>query len=386
MRIGLDATVLDPSTRYTGMGEYTTRLIEHLGRLNTAHTFTVYAPPGSAPPPDLGAAMRWRPLPRLPAGKLAGLVAGLLVLPALARRDRLDLLHVPTVHTRPSKPPLPRALGRPLVVTLHDLIPITYYEATGAGMPGRSRRFYRWNLRAVQGADGLITVSETSRDDIVRVLSVPPERVQVIYHGIDFDGTPRPDDAATRRQLAIRGPYLLFGGSWEPRKNLRRLLDAFDLAIASGLDRDLVMIVERSSGHAPPLRAHAETLACRDRLRFLHDLAPDTLAAVYRGADMFVFPSLSEGFGFPPLQAMACGVPVVASAIPALREVLGDAAMYVDPYDTRAIAEALLALARDSDLRDRLAAGGPARAGRFRWEDAARSTLAVYQAVAGRRD
>ncbi len=381
MRIGFDATVLAPPTRYTGGGEYTFHLLRHLGRLDGANSYVVYGPPGSAPPPFLGANMQWYPLPQLRLGKLSALATHLLVLPRLTRRHRLHLLHVPTVHTRVSLPPLPRGLRCRLVVTLHDLIPLTFYEASGEHMPWRMRTFYRWNLGAVRKADRIITVSQTSGSDILRLLGVDAHRVDVIYNGVDFSADGAKDDSLILEQYGVRQPYVLFGGSWEPRKNLGRLLEAFELAVGQGLRQHLVLVVESQSGHAAPVRARAEALSCRERLRFLHSLDDAALRALYRQADLFVFPSLSEGFGFPPLQAMACGTPVVASAIGALQEVLGDAAFYVDPYDVGSIAAGLLTATADQRLRQLLAEAGLRQAAHYSWEEAARRTLDVYESA-----
>jgi glycosyltransferase involved in cell wall biosynthesis len=379
MRIGFDATSLAPATRYTGMGEYTARLLAALGRRRDPDTYVVYSAAGCPRPDGLGPAMRWVPLPRVPLGKLSAQVAHRLLLPALVRRHRLDVLHIPTVNIFASHPPVPYPLPCRLVVTLHDLIPLTYYrlrQPSGEPWPWKMRAAYRANLWAASHADRIITVSQAARDDILTCMRLPPRRVAAIHNGMDFGGAPDADDQCVLARLGVQRPYALFGGSWEPRKNLARMLHAFAIAAAEGLDHDLVLIVD-----GPPSSGVPACDAVRPRLRFLHGLPEDDLRALYRQADVFVFPSLSEGFGFPPLQAMACGVPVVASAIPALREVLGDAACYVDPRDVRSIAAGMLAAAGDAGLRDRLRTAGPRQAARYNWDDTARRTREVYAAA-----
>jgi len=378
MRIGFDATVLAPASRYTGTGQYAEKLIGLLPVLAPEDEFILY---GTSPGSDfeLPTNVTWRSIADLPFGRLSALMGHLIALPRLAREDDLDLLHVPTVHTRASLPPVPRRLPCPLVVTLHDLIPTTYYGRSGEPLPWRMRMYYRWNLNAVQKAQRVITVSESSRMDILKELRVSADLVVAIHNGVDFGYS---NNAVTPWKLAgEEGPYILFGGSFEPRKNLTRLIEAFDSAVKAGLEHHLVMIVDSASGHAEKVRANADRLSCAGRLHFLSGLDELTLRAVYRGASLFVFPTLAEGFGLPPLQALACGVPVIASDLGVTREVLGDAAYYVDPYSVTDIAESLIALCSDASLREELAAAGPQRAAGFTWEETARRTRDVYRSV-----
>lgn len=373
MRIGFDASVLAPGTRYTGSGQYAEKLLQHLPSLAPRDEIIAYGPPSAAeliaPAPNL----TWRVVPQLPLNRLSPLASHLAVLPGLARRDRLDVMHAPAVHTRPSLPPVPRRLPCPLIVTLHDVIPLTFYARSGHPLPRRMRMYYRWNLRAAARAARVITVSEAARQEILDTLHLDPAHVTAVHNGIDFA-----PGSATYRPVSLPdgAPYILFGGSYEPRKNLERLLRAYD---AASVPQHLVMIVDAGSGHAGPIRALADALPCRERLHFVSGVGDGELRALYAGAQIFVFPSLAEGFGFPPLQAMACGVPVIASHIPALREVLGDAALYVDPYDVNDMTNAIQGLARDEAERKRLATLGPAQAVRFSWRETAERTLAVYR-------
>ena len=380
MRIGFDATVLAPATRYTGTGQYAEKLISLLPILAPQDQFILF---GTRPPtefPELPPNAVWHPIVSLPVGRLSALAGHLISLPRLARQHALDLLHVPTVHTRASMPPVPRRLPCPLVVTLHDLIPITYYGRSGRPLPWRMRVYYRWNLDAARRAQRVITVSEASRSDILSTLRLPPDRVVVIHNGVDFNSLA--DSPAAAWNLPGGEPsYILFGGSFEPRKNLWRLIQAFDSASIAGLEHHLVMIVDTSSGHAEALTNRAFGLPCADKLHFLNGLDDASIRRLYRGATVFVFPTLSEGFGLPPLQAMASGVPVIASDIPVMREVLGDAARYVDPYSVSDIAESLLALCSDALARDELSEAGLARSARYTWEACARQTLEVYRSV-----
>jgi alpha-1,3-rhamnosyl/mannosyltransferase len=267
------------------------------------------------------------------------------------------------------------------VVTLHDLIPLNYYGRLDKPLPWRLRAFYRWNLNSALKAQRIITVSESSRAEILSTLGLTPDRVVAIHNGVDF--APAAGRATTVDWKPPHGdaPYVLFGGSFEPRKNLPRLLEAFDAAVQAGLKHHLLMIVDSASGHAQPVIDRAQSLACAERLHFLSGLDEPTIQAVYRGADVFIFPTLSEGFGLPPLQAMACGVPVIASDLPVMREVLGDAAHYVDPHSIGDITRSLMAVTSDDSIRQGLSGAGPRRAANFTWEATARQTLEVYRSV-----
>ncbi|MFQ5472804.1 MAG: glycosyltransferase family 4 protein, partial [Dehalococcoidia bacterium] len=239
------------------------------------------------------------------------------------------------------------------------------------------------NLNAVRKAQRIITVSDTARTEMLATLRLPPDRVVAIHNGVDFSATEASSAALDWEPPNGDAPYVLFGGSFEPRKNLMRLIEAFDLAAHRGLIHDLVMIVDSGSGHAHRVMNRARRLPCADRLHFLSGLDEPALRAVYREATIFAFPTLSEGFGLPPLQAMASGVPVIASDIPIMREVLGEAAYYIDPYSPSDIADALMALGSDGPLCERLATAGRRRAADFTWEETAKRTLDVYRSAVG---
>lgn len=381
MRIGFDATILGPATRHSGVGRYCLKLLNNLALLDPSHDLVIYGTHGSARPADLHGSVRWRPLPRLPLGKLSAFATFLWSLPRLARDDRLDLLHAPTVHPRPSWPPLPRRLPCPLVVTVHDLIPLTFYGQPPKRMPWRFRTFYRWNLRAATRADRVITVSETSRREILARLGLHPSKVVTIYNGVEI---PRELPSGDDRGPAIvppSSPYVLFVGSYEPRKNLLGFLRAYALAVKGGLPYDLVVTADPKSGTTAEVHSEVSDQGLGERVRFYSRLSDANLWRLYKRAEMFAFPSLAEGFGFPPLEAMAAGVPVLASDLPALREVLGDTAYFVSCQDERAWTAALLHLADRPELRQRLASSGLPQANRYQWRGCAQSTLRVYEEV-----
>jgi glycosyltransferase involved in cell wall biosynthesis len=206
-------------------------------------------------------------------------------------------------------------------------------------------------------------------------------KLHVVYNGVAFAPMylPPATEAAKRRAMGLPDRYLLSAGSYEPRKNLRTVLESFARVAQVQPDLALVMIVERTSGHAPALHAFANSLNLGQRLVFLHSLPEDDLRFVYTHAELFLFPSSYEGFGFPPLQAMSCGVPVIAAHTSSLPEVLGDAAWYIVPQRADKLANAIGTLLADDTRRHELRARGLATAARFTWERAARQTLSVYR-------
>lgn len=308
-----------------------------------------------------------------PAAPALRLWWDLRALPAAVRRLRPQLLH----RTKPAGTPFRRGLP-PTVVTIYDVIPLTH-----PGTQTLAQRTY-WRLQlplAARAADHILTLSEAAKRALVSALGVPPERVTVTYPGLDA-AFRRPSDAAitaVRGRLGLRAPYVLTVGTIEPRKNVDVLLRAF-ARVARAIPEDLV-VAGRWGWKTAAVRAAAADPRIRGRVRFLGAVDPDTLPALYAGADAFVFLSRAEGFGFPPLEAMACGTPVAVSDRGSLPEVVGDAALRVNPDHEETVAEALAQLVTDRALQARLRFQGPERARRFSWEKTAKATLAVYAQV-----
>jgi glycosyltransferase involved in cell wall biosynthesis len=290
----------------------------------------------------------WRPVGRTLPAKLTALHSRLLALPGAVREDRIEVLHVPALHARPFYPPVPPVACR-LVTTIHDLIPLTFYDIRT--MPLRQQLFYRWNLRRALAADAVITVSQASKNEILSRVPDAKDRLHVIPNAVDFEPNP---SRTPLDHLGISRPYVLYAGSYEPRKNFVRAVAAFAELAAMGLPHRLVAIVERRSGHAQAALSAVNHFNLGDRLRLLHGVDEPTLRSLYTHADVLFFPSLAEGFGYPPLQAARCGTPVVASDLSAIREAMGEGAVYVNPYAVSTMARALGALLRDSRARKAL--------------------------------
>jgi glycosyltransferase involved in cell wall biosynthesis len=277
------------------------------------------------------------------------------------------------------------------VVTVHDLGYLYYPQAHTL----TQNLYLRWSTRYnARSAARVLADSEATRQDLVRHYQIPPEKIVVIYPGRDGTLAPVSDEAiqaAVRARFGIDGPYLLYVGTLHPRKNLVRLVQAFALLLRSsssqvepqGTIPNLQLVLAGQKGWLyEEIFAQVQKLDLTDRV-VLTGYVPDTdLPALLSGATGFVFPSLYEGFGFPVLEAMACGTPVVCSNVSSLPEVAGDAALLVDPLDTDALAAAIERVVTDGGLRRNLVERGFAQAERFSWRRCAQKTMRALEDVA----
>jgi glycosyltransferase involved in cell wall biosynthesis len=267
----------------------------------------------------------------------------------------------------------------PTVLTVHDLI--------FGHLPAHHKPLNRWYLNLTmplycRRATHIVAISKWTARDLVSAYGVPQEKVTVVYEAADPRFHPLPLDtvAAVRARYGLPVRYLLFVGTIEPRKNLSRLLVAFEAVYADGLTDGLVIVGKRGWLY-DDFFAALEQSPARDRVILPGYVPDDDLPAVYAGAQAFVFPSLYEGFGLPVLEAMACGTPVLASRASSLPEVGGQAAFYFDPTSVEEMADNVRRLLRDNALKEEMQVEGLAQAARFSWEKAAAETKAVYSAV-----
>ena len=366
MLIGIDAsrTVL---ARRTGTERYSLEITRALIDVASDDRFVLYF--NQLPPPGLlprSERVRWRviPSPRL-------WTVGRLSLEMATRPP--DVLFVPA-HSVP--PIVPRAS----VATIHDL---GYLHFPGEH-PGPTRWLRRLSNRwSARRATRIVAISGATRDDLVRHEGVPADRISVVHHGRAPWFKPVQDPAivqGVRARHGLDAPYFLFIGTLQPRKNLERLLAAFDRVAA---DRpDLLLALVGAAGWQPDrLRQALTSVRARDRVRLLGYVEDADLPPLLSGSVGLAFPSLYEGFGLPALEAMACATPVLTSNTSSLPEVVGDAALLVDPLDVAAIADGLRTLADDADFRSVLGERGLARAADFTWQRAATETLAVLRAA-----
>jgi glycosyltransferase involved in cell wall biosynthesis len=362
------------------MGQYAASLLKWVPRLAPVE-MVAYGAPGETRPTWLSSDVQWRVPTRGPTGRLAAIASRTWWLPSAVSRDQIDVFHTPGLHVRPSSPPVP-STRCPLVVTIHDVIPLSYYRSA---LPRRNRRFYLWNLGRALKADRILTVSESAKDEIARYTDASNARFDVVTSAVDF--APNSDRTSLLR-AGIEGDYILYAGSYEPRKDLLGMLLAFDRfsqAGGAGGAYSLVAITERSSGHASAVHDALTSLSCRGKVRLVHSVPDSTLRALYTHAAAVVFPSLAEGLGLPPIQAAACGTPVVVSDLPALRETVGDIAVFARPGDPDSLHHALVNVTTDRSARAVSAERGPHIAAKFSPEDCASDHAQIYWSCHERR-
>lgn len=364
-----------------GIGTYIRNLVQALGELDRENQYVLVALPGDQPelaglPENFQIAVYTRP-----DSNRLDQVAFYFFL----RQFSADLVHVPLNV-------VPWLMPRPYVVTIHDMSSLLY------GQSPRLRRSWRWYMfrRGLLRAAKVIAVSAATRRDVESALGIPAERIRQIYDAPD----PRfvKDGGATGgaewsevrqhtlERYQVNYPFILYAGTIRPQKNIPRLVEAF--AVLRGdleshpvyRDLRLIIIGDEISKYPSVRRAVIQTRV-EDRVRFLGFVPLETLRAFYEAAAAFVFPSLYEGFGLPPLEALASGVPVVTSNLSSLPEVVGEAAVLVNPENVfdiaRGIREALLDEARRSELIRR----GYEQVKRFSWAKTARQVLEIYQEV-----
>ena len=375
MHIAVNAHLLAHtcSFRRAGVSNYVEALLTHLGQIDHANRYSVYTTRGldSA---ALGLPPNFRVLPsRLPTiNPRVRIPWEQLYAPLMLRASRADVFHG-VLNVAPTLCPVPS------VVTIHDLAFLSFPQT----FRRINRTYLSWATRvSARRAARILAVSEATKSEIVRLLGIAPEKIVVTYDACDARFAP-PDAAqlaAFRRRAGLPERFILFLGTLEPRKNLPTLIEAY-ARIAAATDAPL-LIGGGKGWLYDEIFARAEALNLRERVRFVGYIDAADQVLWYAAATVFAFPSLYEGFGMPPLEAMACGTPVVASNTSSLPEVIGDAGLTVDPRDPDALGAALLRLLNDRELRAELRQRGLRQAARFSWRETAERTLEAYRAAA----
>jgi glycosyltransferase involved in cell wall biosynthesis len=303
-----------------------------------------------------------------------------LHLPWLLRRRRVDILHMPWFYC-------PAIVPARLVLTVHDLSDVLAPTA-GAAPPVQTGRLFFAN-RAVRRADHIFAVSQSSKRDLARTFNIPESKIGVVYNAVDerFLNEPLPPDAdRILERHAVDGPYVLYAGNIKPQKNLPRLIEAFAVAKAELSDHPefahlkLLVIGEALTRHAD-LRRAVVRARVREDVRFLGFVPLPVLRVFYARARAFLFPSLYEGFGLPPLEAMAHGTPVLTSNVSSLPEVFHGAALLVNPENVFEIARGIRQILSEKELRENLIRSGYERVRCYSWQRAAQLVRQTYEAV-----
>jgi len=371
MKIAIDAR----KWRDYGIGTYVRNLVRHLARIDHETTYFLFC--------DDADESTLRDLAEnfVPVVERAGgySVREHFSIPQQLERLGADLLHSPHYV-------LPLLCRKRAVVTIHDCIHLLFPQY----LPNRMALSYaKYMMRhAVHRGAAILTVSDASRRDILRFYpEADPERIQVVPNAIDdaiLDDPGEEEMERVKERYQIRGRYVLYAGNIKPHKNLDRLIAAFGLLKQRPGHEDVkLLIIGDEVNKYGSLRRSMETSGVRQDVRFFGFVPDHTLSALYRMASVFAFPSLYEGFGLPPLEAMACGTPVVTSNISSLPEVVGDAALLVDPYNVEEIADGLARVLDDKALCSDLVARGRERVLHFSWERSVKAIHECYMRVLG---
>jgi alpha-1,3-rhamnosyl/mannosyltransferase len=371
MRIGLDGQpLIRPKT---GVGHYTLELARALATLRPEDSFELIAP-------DALPASIIRETETTPNLRVVGIKPNVLMrrwssigLPQYMRRARLDLFHGTNYQ-------LPLINAKRSVLTVHDLSIFTHPETHDARVARRARRRLPMILGA---ASHIITPTQTIKDELAARFNLDPVRITVTPEAPrrSFFPMKREDTADVRQRLGIENDFILFVGTIEPRKNLQTLVRAFERISRQSDHRSQLVIAGGAGWLTDDLDRLVRASDFRERIRLTGYLGDEDLRALYSSCKVLVYPSLYEGFGLPPLEAMACGAPVVASRIAAHEETLKDNARLVGAMDEGALANAIIELLDHDGTRRQLASRGRAHAANFSWKKTAELTWEVYEQV-----
>ena len=368
MRIAIDASTISTQG---GPRTYVLGLLDALLRIDRENDYVVFHNDSS----NMGRFPMAKEVVLPGKSPLARLFREHVLLPLACRREKIDLLHCP-------KSAIPLWTPCPVVVTLHDLIPVKHPE-----LEKFAAQLY-WRLHipyAAKRSDFVITISLWAQEEIMREYGVPAGRIAVIMQSYDPAMTAPRDPAEGERirgRYGLPQGYLLYVGTIQPRKNLVTLIEAYAMLKKQGGFSEKLVIVGRKGWLYEGLFIRVRELGLENDIIFTGFVPDEDLPFIYDGARLFVYLSLLEGFGRPPLEAMACGVPVITSDTSAIPEVVGDAGISVPATDTVKVAEAIGRLLADPALADDMRRKGLARARAFSWDAAARETLQVYERVA----
>jgi len=365
-RIGIDARLT--YYRQGGIAHYIEEIIHHIPQFDSSNQYIILHSRKDkrnlAQTDNQRRAICWTPSHH----RIERLALSIEMLP-----HRLDLLHSPDF--------IPPMFGyRKSVITIHDLTFLHFPEF----LTDESKRYYNEQIEAaVKRANHIMTDSEATRQDVIRMLNVPPEKVTTVLLGIDEDFKPADNETVqqVKTKCGLPDNYILFLGTFEPRKNLKGLLHAYARLRRMMEDVPSLVVAGRQGWLFEEIFELAANLGIRDSIAWREDIAYGDLPGLYSGASLLCLPSFYEGFGFPPLEAMACHTPSVVSNRGSLPEVVGDASLQVNPDDAASIADAMLQVLTNPKLADDLRQRGAEQVKLFTWEKTVTQVLETYRKV-----
>lgn len=371
MKIGIDGRAAK-WYRGTGIGTYTYQLINSINSLDKVNNYLLFMPESCSCDIVFESNFDVKNITENNKDNFWDEVN----IPNILQGSDIELYHVPQ-----------NGIGLPydkrcsMIITLHDIIPYKMPETVG---PNYLRIFLDQIPKIIPHCDGIITVSEYSKNDIIKEFNFPKEKVFVTH--LAPENIYRPLNKEFSKKLikdiySIEGDFLLYIGGFSPRKNILGLIDAFSLLL-SHTNRKLNLVIAGKKGISYNIyRNRAEELHIEDRVIFPGFISMEHLPYLYNAAELFLYPSFYEGFGLPPVEAMACGIPVITSNTTSIPEIVGDSAILVDPNNTDEIYESMHKVIEDTKLKDTLILKGLVRSSGLTWEDTAKQTLIAYSKI-----
>lgn len=371
MRIGIDGRAAK-WYRGTGIGTYTYQLIKCLNNIDSINNYLLFMPENFKG--DIWLKKNFK-LNNAPQNDKINFWEEIII-PNIIKNNKIDLYHVPQ-----------NGVGLPIdkncrfIITLHDVIPYRMPETVSSRY---LKIFSEYIPKIVPLCDGIITVSNFSKKDIVKSFNFPEDKIYVTHLASEDIYKPmdkRISRYVARKYYSITEDYILYVGGFSPRKNILGLIDSFSKLITS-YKKPLFLVIAGKKGASYAIyKERTEKLNISDKVLFPGFISIEHLPYIYNAAELFVYPSFYEGFGLPPIEAMACGIPVITSNTTSLPEVVGKGALLIDPLNRDDLCEAMLKVLSDNTLKNKLIYSGIKRASELSWKKTIRNTINIYNKI-----
>jgi len=371
MKIGIDARAAK-WYRGTGIGTYSYQLIRSLNKIDNYNDYMIYVPEDCKLTIPFKENFHINNIKQNNQNNFWNEVN----IPNILTDNCMDIYHVPQNGIG-----LPTTKNCPFVITLHDMIPYKMPETVGDQY---LKIFNEKFPSIIPLCDGIITVSQYSKEDIIKAFNYPREKIYVTY--LASEDIYKPYDKALSKSIikknySITGDYILYIGGFSPRKNILGLLESFSMLLPK-LKKDIKLVIAGSKGKSYDIyMKRVQDLQIEDKVIFPGFISMDNMPFMYNACELFVYPSFYEGFGLPPIEAMACGVPVIASNVTSIPEIVKDSTLLVNPYDINDLSKKMYDVLFDNDLRQGLITKGLKRASTLTWEHTAAATLNAYKSI-----